>query len=132
VLTIDSASKIKARVLPSPNVQFGAGSKEPTIKPQDMIAGRWRLDGRKFAINNQQRPIKGWGVCVIGSRNAPPQQAVEQFIQKFIQIYESHGGVFASHPQHGKKPWMGMGNLADGGEMGKSYRFVDACPLPPY
>lgn len=97
-----------------------------------MIAGRWRLDGRKFTINNQQRPIKGWGVCIIGSRNAPPQQAVEQFIQKFIQIYESHGGVFASHPQYGKKPWMGMGNLADGGEMGKSYRFVEAFPMLPY
>ena len=38
-------AKVKARVLPSPSVQFGAGSKEQTIKPQDMIAGRWRLDG---------------------------------------------------------------------------------------
>lgn len=72
-------------------------------------------------MNNQQRPIKGWGVCVIAHNRAPPPQAVEQFVQKFIQIYESHGGVFASHPQHQKKPWMGMGNLADGGEMGKSH-----------
>jgi eukaryotic translation initiation factor 2C len=44
LLTLQSPSKVKARVLPSPNVQFGAGSKEATIKPQDMIAGRWRLE----------------------------------------------------------------------------------------
>lgn len=57
-------AKIKARVLPYPTVQFGAGSKEMTIKPQDMVQGRWRLDGRKFVINNQARPIKAWGICV--------------------------------------------------------------------
>ncbi|KAJ4987318.1 eukaryotic translation initiation factor 2c [Stagonosporopsis vannaccii] len=112
-----NASKVRARVLPPPNVQFGSGSKEPTIKPQDMLAGRWRLDGRKFAMKNTQRPIKGWGVCVINHRHAPPPQAVDQFINKFIQIYESHGGVFAVHPQYGKKPWVGVGNLSDGGEL---------------
>ena len=37
-------SKVKARVLPSPAVHFGAGSKEAQLKPQDMVAGRWRLD----------------------------------------------------------------------------------------
>jgi hypothetical protein len=38
-------SKVKARVLPSPAVHFGQGSKEAQLKPQDMVAGRWRLDG---------------------------------------------------------------------------------------
>ncbi len=112
-----NASKVKARVLPSPNVQFGQGSKEPSIKPQDMIAGRWRLDGRKFAMNNKDHPVTAWGVCLIQDRRAPPTAAVEQFVQKFIQIYESHGGVFVPHKDHGKKPWMGYGNLADGGEL---------------
>ncbi|KAL1654443.1 Protein argonaute [Didymella pomorum] len=110
-------AKVKARVLPPPVVQFGAGSKEATVKPQDMTAGRWRLDGRKFAMNNKDRPIKGWGVCVIQHPRAPPPAQVESFVQKFVQIYESHGGVFAAHPQHGKKPWIGPGNLADGGEL---------------
>ncbi|KAF2031818.1 Piwi-domain-containing protein [Setomelanomma holmii] len=103
-LTVNpNAAKVKARVLPSPAVHFGAGSKEAQLKPQDMIAG--------------DRPIKAWGVCCIQGRGAPPPQAVEGFIQKFVQIYESHGGLVAAHPQHGKKPWMGAGNLADGGEM---------------
>ncbi|KAF1362486.1 Piwi-domain-containing protein [Lizonia empirigonia] len=112
-----NASKVKARVLPSPQVHFGAGSKEATLKPQDMVAGRWRLDGRKFAINNDKRAIRAWGVCVIQHARAPPQAAVESFIQKFVQIYESHGGRFDAHPQFGKKPWLGQGNLADGGEL---------------
>ncbi|CAO2656388.1 Nn.00g051910.m01.CDS01 [Neocucurbitaria sp. VM-36] len=112
-----SAAKVKARILPSPSVQFGAGSKDATIKPQDLIAGRWRLDGRKFAMNNKDRPIKAWGVCCIQGRGSPPPQAVEGFIQKFVQIYEGHGGLVASHPQHGKKPYIGPGNLADGGEL---------------
>ncbi|KAH9879905.1 hypothetical protein J1614_001929 [Plenodomus biglobosus] len=92
-----NAAKVKARILPSPNVHFGAGSKEATISAKDMIQGRWRLDGV--------------------SRGSPPPQAVEAFFQKFIQVYEAHGGVIASHPQHGKKPWMGPGNLTDGGEL---------------
>jgi eukaryotic translation initiation factor 2C len=38
-------AKVKAKVLPSPVVHFGVGSKEAQLKPQDMIQGRWRLDG---------------------------------------------------------------------------------------
>lgn len=73
-------------------------------------------------MNNANRPIKGWGVCVIQGRNSVPQAAVESFVQKFVQIYESHGGVISAHPQYGKKPWMGPGNLSDGGELGKPCR----------
>ncbi|KAF1946406.1 Piwi-domain-containing protein [Clathrospora elynae] len=110
-------AKVKARVLPQPTVQFGSGSKEPTLTSKDMLAGRWRLDGRKFAMNNKDRPVKAWGVCAVQGRGSPPPQAVEAFFQKFIQIYEAHGGLISAHPEHGKKPWMGPGNLADGGEL---------------
>jgi eukaryotic translation initiation factor 2C len=75
------------------------------------------IQNRKFAMNNKDRPIKAWGVCCIQGRGSPPPQAVEAFFQKFIQIYEGHGGLISAHPQHGKKPWMGPGNLADGGDM---------------
>lgn len=68
---------------------------------------------------NKERPIKAWGICVIQGRGSPPPTAVESFALKLIQIYEAHGGHILSHPQHGKKPWMGPGNLADGGEMGE-------------
>lgn len=110
-------SKVKARILPSPTVMFGAGSKAATLNPKDLIAGRWRLDGQKFAVIAKERPITAWGVCVIQGRGAAPELSVKQFIQKFIQVYEGHGGVIASHPTHGKTPWMGPGALQDGGEM---------------
>ncbi|KAA8613409.1 eukaryotic translation initiation factor 2C 2 [Pyrenophora tritici-repentis] len=110
-------AKVTARILPSPTVSFGAGSKEMTIKPADMLMGRWRLDARKFAVTNKDKPIKAWGICAIQGRGSPSPPAVLAFIEKFIQIYESHGGVILSHPEHGKKPWLGPGNLGDGGEM---------------
>lgn len=71
-------------------------------------------------MNNQQRPIKGWGVCVIQGRGSAPQAAVEAFVHKLTQIYEGHGGLISAHPTHGKRPWIGPGNLQDGGEMGES------------
>jgi eukaryotic translation initiation factor 2C len=68
-------------------------------------------------MNNKDRPLRAWGVCCITGRGAPPPDAVKSFVQKFVQIYESHGGIIQAHPQHGKVPYMGPGNLADGGEM---------------
>ncbi|KAF2789751.1 Piwi-domain-containing protein [Melanomma pulvis-pyrius CBS 109.77] len=111
-----TASKVKARILPSPSVHFGQGSKEATINAKDLIQGRWRLDGRKFAIPNE-KPLMAWGVCVITGRGAPPQPAVKAFVDNLVRIYESHGGKITSHPKFGKTPWMGPGNLADGGEL---------------
>ncbi|KAF2871011.1 eukaryotic translation initiation factor 2C 2 [Massariosphaeria phaeospora] len=111
-----TASKVKARILPSPAVHFAAGSQQPTIKPADLTAGRWRLDGRKFAMPNE-KPIGAWGVCVIQGRGAVAQPQVAAFVEDLVKIYESHGGKILAHPKLGKKPWMGPGNLADGGEL---------------
>jgi eukaryotic translation initiation factor 2C len=124
-IKINSApSKVKARILPSPKVHFGAGSKEATIAPKDLTQGRWRLDGRKFAVSNDPKHHQGgkvimqWGVCVIQGRGAPPQPAVKAFIENLSRIYESHGGVIGAHPKFGKLPgWMGPGNLSEGGEL---------------
>ncbi|KAF2641273.1 Piwi-domain-containing protein [Massarina eburnea CBS 473.64] len=112
-------AKVKARILTSPTVKFGAGSKETTIKPQDLIQGRWRLDGRKFAMSND-RPIRAWGVCVIqppGGHGGVAQPQAQKFVQDFVRIFEAHGGKIDAHPKFGKNPWMGPGNLADGGEL---------------
>jgi eukaryotic translation initiation factor 2C len=44
-----NAAKVKARILPSPTVHFGAGSgKAATIDPKDMMQGRWRLGSSPF------------------------------------------------------------------------------------
>lgn len=70
-------------------------------------------------MNNAQRHIRAWGVCVIQHPRAPSPGQVTHFVEQFITIYEKHGGIFDAHPAHGKKPWIGPGNLADGGELGK-------------
>jgi eukaryotic translation initiation factor 2C len=81
-----NAAKVKARVLPSPQVHFGPGSKEAQLNPRDMIQGRWRLDGKKFAVNNKDRPIKAWGVCCIQGRGCEYIPAV---LSKFQQLTPS-------------------------------------------
>ena len=68
-------------------------------------------------MNNKERPLKSWGVCCIQGKNPTTAPVADIFIKKLIEIYEGHGGVIGSHPQHGKKPYIGPGNLADGGEM---------------
>jgi eukaryotic translation initiation factor 2C len=112
-----SPSKIQGRVLPSPTVHFGVGSKDATVNQKDLTQGRWRLDGRKFVLPNAEKPIRAWGVCVIQGRNCSDQPQTEKFVGDLIKIYEAHGGKFEAHPKFGKKPWMGTGHLTDGGEL---------------
>ena len=110
-------SKVPAIILSPPVVSFGTGSRDANIKPHDMLQGRWRLDGRKFVLANNERPIKSWGICVVQGRGAPQPQAIQRFAEEFVRVYESHGGKVMAHPKFGKTPWMGPGNLADGGEL---------------
>ncbi|KAF2730445.1 Piwi-domain-containing protein [Polyplosphaeria fusca] len=109
-----TASNVKARLLPSPKVLFGGTGPTASVPPKDLIQGRWRLDGRKF-ISSNQRDILSWGVCFIGGRGALNKPQVDAFITKFIQIYESHGGRI--NPKFGKQPHIMEGNLARGGDM---------------
>ncbi|KAF1977039.1 eukaryotic translation initiation factor 2C 2 [Bimuria novae-zelandiae CBS 107.79] len=113
-----AAAVVQARLLPPPVSRFGPKSgKEATVNAKDLLQGRWRLDGRQFVLPNTDKPIKAWGVCVIQGRGAPTPDVATTFAQQFVKIYTAHGGVIASHPTHGQKPWIGPGNLADGGEM---------------
>jgi eukaryotic translation initiation factor 2C len=116
-------AKVKAVLLPPPKSCFGAKSKQATVDARDLLQGRWRLDGRVFALPNTDQPIRAWGVCVIQGRGSVSPEAAKKFAQEFVKIYTSHGGVISSHPQHGTTPWIGPGNLADGGEMvNKAYQ----------
>lgn len=110
-------AKVKGVLLPPPKSCFGAKSRQPVVEPKDLLQGRWRLDGRVFALPNTDRPIRGWGVCVIQGRGAVPPDVAKKFASEFVKIYTAHGGVISSHPTHGTMPWIGPGNLADGGEM---------------
>ncbi|KAF2278534.1 Piwi-domain-containing protein [Westerdykella ornata] len=113
-------SKVNARVLPSPAVGFGPISKPSTVEARDLVAGRWRLDGRKF-IGPNTREIGAWGVCVIQGKFGASKEQTQAFVNNFIRIYEGHGGRFntsnAAPGRQPKQPFISPGNLADGGEL---------------
>ncbi|CCU74167.1 argonaute/ago1/eukaryotic translation initiation factor 2c [Blumeria hordei DH14] len=77
-------TQTQARLLPAPDVAFGAGSK---VSPG--TAGRWDLRGKKFIVPNPE-PLKSWGICVLAS--CCPEATVRNFLNTFIQVYTSHGG----------------------------------------
>jgi len=94
-LRIDSApAKVKARILPTPDIHFGSGK----VSGSEAVRGRWRIDGKRFFTVNKE-PLKSWGFCVLKhprfGREAVSQQAAQAFCNKFVEIYKSHGGVFA-------------------------------------
>lgn len=116
-------AKAKGVLLPPPKSCFGAKSRQAVVDQKDLLQGRWRLDGRVFALPNVDRPIKGWGVCVIQGRGSASPDVAKRFAAEFVKIYTAHGGVISSHPTYGTTPWIGPGNLADGGEMvNKAYQ----------
>lgn len=78
-------TKVKAKVLPNPKVQFGADAANPGI------TGRWDLRGKRFLESNKA-PLKSWGVLVAPGRGATSQQQAEAFVQMFVKIYSGHGG----------------------------------------
>lgn len=112
----NTPAKVKARILPTPEIHFAPPSNSKVLE-KDRVMGRWRLDGRKFININKNNPIKAWGVCVISGRGMPPIDHVKKFLENFIRIYEAHGGKVVRHAKFGQTPWMGPGNLSEGGEL---------------
>jgi eukaryotic translation initiation factor 2C len=72
------------RLLPNPEVQFGAHAK---VNPG--ISGRWDLRGKKFLRNNPQ-PLKSWGIAVVD--RCVDEPTVRNFLKTFIISYMGHGG----------------------------------------
>jgi eukaryotic translation initiation factor 2C len=108
-------TKVKARILPPPALTFSPpGAANSKIQERDLVQGRWRLDGKKF-IQPNLREIGAWGFVVIAGRGAPSKEQTMAFVDKFIKVYEGHGGKFS--PKWAKRPFLAQGNLADGGEM---------------
>ncbi|KAF2018363.1 eukaryotic translation initiation factor 2C 2, partial [Aaosphaeria arxii CBS 175.79] len=115
----DTPTRVKARVLPPPSLGFGPVSKPTPVPERDLVAGRWRFDGKRFIIAND-RPLESWGICVISAPHTCSPEQVKAFAQNFIKIFEGHGGVIkpdTNNPARGKQPWIGLGHLSDGGEL---------------
>ncbi|KAF9891139.1 hypothetical protein FE257_005075 [Aspergillus nanangensis] len=89
----DSMTRTKARVLPSPDIQFGANQR---VSPG--LNGRWDLRGKKFYLPNK-KPLDCWGVGFFpGKRNVINRPQVEQFVDQMMKIYAGHGGRVLQRP----------------------------------
>lgn len=89
----DNMIRTKARLLPSPDLQFGANQR---LNPG--TNGRWDLRGKKFYMPNK-RPLEAWGVGVFpGRRNSISRAQVEHFCDAFMKGYTGHGGSVMNRP----------------------------------
>ena len=83
-LKVDPSMTVtQARLLPPPEVQYAGAKANPGT------SGRWDLRGKKFWLSNI-KPLKSWGVCVIG--DCVNEATVRNFLTVFIQTYIGHGG----------------------------------------
>ncbi|KAH1338083.1 hypothetical protein KXX67_000930 [Aspergillus fumigatus] len=85
--------RTKARLLPSPDIQFGGNQR---LSPG--TNGRWDLRGKRFYQPNK-RPLEAWGVGFFpGKRNAINQTQVQQFCDLLVKTYAGHGGMIKNRP----------------------------------
>lgn len=84
--------RTKARILPSPEIQFGNQKHNPGT------AGRWDLRGKKFLKGNRV-PLRSWGCGIITyRRNTLEMTQAENWISGFMKTYAGHGGQIANKP----------------------------------
>ena len=79
----------KARLLAPPVVEFKGSKATPGL------TGRWDMRGKRFYKENPV-PLSAWGVFVYaphGHRDVLPNATVEEFVRRFVAVYQGHGGV---------------------------------------
>lgn len=86
--------KTQARILPAPQIQYGAGSQDAKFVPRD---GRWDLRGKRFAdwgpiSSANGGGLKGWGVMIFGNPRYVPESSVRAFFRELIKSINTHGG----------------------------------------
>lgn len=85
--------KIKARLLPNPEIRFGNDQRH-----NPGTAGRWDLRGKKFYKPNA-KPLQYWGVGFFGGkRTSINHDQTLRFLDQFMKIYAQHGGKVVNRP----------------------------------
>jgi eukaryotic translation initiation factor 2C len=79
--------KSNARILPSPGIEFGPGTKveQPGTK------GRWDLRGKKF-YTQPAEPLSRWGIGIFPGRTQATKAQIDKFATDFARAYRDHGG----------------------------------------
>jgi eukaryotic translation initiation factor 2C len=88
--------KTEARLLPSPGIEFGPGTKIE----QPGTRGRWDLRGKKFHTPNPGEPLSRWGIGVFPGRTTFTKPQIDKFATDFARAYRDHGGRVDNAPPH--------------------------------
>lgn len=81
--------EIDARVLMHPKLQYGAGSKQPTVEPRD---GQWNLRDKKFV---EPRSISRWAITLFVPPSAFPPPQVNAMVEQIISAFAAVGMAIA-------------------------------------
>ncbi|KAJ5561775.1 Eukaryotic translation initiation factor eIF-2C4 [Penicillium sp. DV-2018c] len=88
----DKMITTKARLLPSPDIQFGGNAK---LIPKH--TGKWDLRGKKFYQANE-KALEAWGVGFLAGDKKMTLDAALLFVEHFIKMYRQMGGVVRAQP----------------------------------
>lgn len=96
-------TKVDAKVIAPPTVNFGTGTADPKF------SGRWDLRGKKFWKQNNA-PLMNWGFLVLDDCVQLPQ--LKAFAQTFKTTFIGHGGKCTADPMLFTPPADVKGNVA--------------------
>lgn len=108
--------KIRARLLPSPELQFGRNS---TVDSRSTEQGQWNLQGKTFVKTST---LKSFGCLIFAPANKCPIETAKKYMRSLMAAYTGHGGIvennnplinYATPPSIGKSIqefWRAVGN----------------------
>lgn len=84
--------KTKARLLPSPEIQFG------NAKVQPVYNGRWDLRGKKF-YKAHSDALTCWAIGYYpDGRDRFDQRLIDEWRDNFVKVFKLHGGTVKKNP----------------------------------
>ncbi|KAJ1724263.1 hypothetical protein LPJ53_001476 [Coemansia erecta] len=94
-------TKVDARVLQPPTINYGERSRLPSVTPQ---GGAWNM--RDKCVRSAGKPLRYWAVLILVDRHTLPDNRAQTFITTLVNMC-NRTGYRIDHPQ----PFIMRGNL---------------------
>ncbi|KAF8464167.1 Piwi domain-containing protein [Kalaharituber pfeilii] len=82
--------KTKARILPAPELMFGAGGQTKSVPGNMTASGQWNLQGKRFAKTST---LKSFGCLIFAKQQHCSLDAATKFMRSLMNSYSQHGGA---------------------------------------
>ena len=99
--------KLKARVLPSPELQFCATGRDRTVPSGLTSTGQWNLQGKKFV---KVAALRSFGCLIFANQQFCSTETAKKYMRSLMGAYTQHGGVVENNNpliQYAKPPELG-------------------------